>query len=59
MKNGIKIKESKPNDFRLFGLRFEVWNISTGTYLSIDTKTTRYVIKLFKYCGKSLVADLI
>lgn len=54
-----KIKESNSNIITLFGLRFELWKVIQGYRLSVDTKTTRYIFKFFRYTGKCTVDTLI
>lgn len=54
-----KVKENKSRSLKIFGLRFEIWKVIEGYRLSIDTKKTRYVFKLFGYVGKCKVADLV
>lgn len=54
-----RIKRIKPKVFKLFGLRFEMWNVVDGYRLSVDIKTTRYIFKPFWYCTKCNTIDLI
>ena len=58
----MKIKEKYGWEFKMFGLRIIYWGKKyEDTYLSIDTKKTRYVFGLrhFKFYGTSKVADLV
>lgn len=54
-----KIKEANSNTLTLFGLRFELWKVIQGYRLSVDTETTRYIFKFFRYTGKCSVDSLI
>ena len=57
--NFIKIGNNKSKSLKIFGIRFEIWKVIQGYRLSVDTKTTRYIFKLFWYTGKCSVADLV
>ena len=55
-------KQETSNGFNIFGLKFIYWGKKyKDTYLSVDTKKTRYVFGLrhFKYYGTANVADLV
>lgn len=54
-----KIKKASSKSLKIFGLIFEIWKVVQGYRLSVDTKTTRYIFKLFWYDSKCKVADLI
>ena len=54
-----KIKEPTTKSLKIFGLRFEIWKVLQGYRLSVDTKTTRYIFKPFRYISKCKVADLV
>ena len=56
------LKSGKPKELKILGLKFIYWGRKyKDTYLSIDTKKTRYVFGLrhFKYYGTANVADLV
>lgn len=60
MKN--EIKEKHGWEFKMFGLVIIYWgNKFKDTFISIETKTTRYIFGLrhFKYYGKTQVSELI
>ena len=62
MKNKIRLKDRYGWGFKMFGLKIIYWGKKyKDTYLSIDTKTTRYVFGLrhFKYYGTSKVSELV
>ena len=54
-----RIIKTKDRSLNIFNLRFELWKVTQGYRLSVDTKTTRYVFKPFGYTGKCNVVDLI
>ena len=62
MINISKDKYAHGWDLKIFGITIIYWGKKfKDTYLSIDTKKTRYVFGLrhFKYYGKSNVVDLV
>ena len=54
-----KIRNSKSKSLKIFGLRFEIWKVTQGYRLSVDTKTTRYIFKPFLFVVICEVADLV
>lgn len=49
------LKESKQKEFKFLGIVFMIWNLSDGKHLSVDIRSTRYVLNLrpkFKYSYK-------
>ncbi len=56
---GIKINKHKSKILKIFGLRFEIWKVIQGYYLTFDTKTTRYIFKPVMFVGKCNVNDFI
>lgn len=57
--NDIPIKPIKSKILKIFGLKLEIWKVIQGHYLTVDTKTTRYIFKPIKYVGKCNTCDLI
>lgn len=58
----IKLNKNHYKVLNILGLRIEYWgNMFTDTFLSVDTKSTRYVfgIRKFKYYGTVNVSKLI
>jgi len=53
------ITRGKFSVVKMFGLRFEIWKVIQGYRLSVDTKTTRYIFRPFRYTYKCKVADLV
>lgn len=54
-----KIKTSKSKILTILGFRFELWNISDGKFLSVDTKTTRYIFNSRGFRSKCETKNLI